>query len=95
MTADEARDNFAKLLEAVAQGNERVIVERKGKPVAVVMSPAQFERYEQQIDQRFREAIDELRRRNVDEDPDAVLHDVTETADEVRRERHEREQRAR
>jgi prevent-host-death family protein len=91
MSAREARDNFSDLLGVVFYGKEPVIVERKGKPVAVVISPEQYERYEQQIDQRFREAVDELRRRNADKDPNAVLRDVTEVVEEVRREQYERE----
>jgi len=91
MTATEARDNFSDLLDAVYSGNERVTIERKGKPVAVVVSPEQFERYERQINEGFREAVDEIRSRNAGKDPDAVLRDVTEIAEEVRRERYERE----
>jgi prevent-host-death family protein len=91
MSAREARDNFSDLLGVVFYGKEPVIVERKGKPVAVVISPEQYERYEQQVDQRFREAVDELRRRNADKDPNAVLRDVTEVVEEVRREQYGRE----
>lgn len=93
MTASEARDNFSVLLEAV-HGNEHVIVEQKGKAVAVVVSPEQFERYERQINEGFREAVGEIRRRNAGKDPDAVLRNVTEIVEEVRRERYEREHRA-
>lgn len=85
MTAREARDNFSDLLGVVYYGKEPVIVERKGKPVAVVISPEQYERYERNVHQGFREAIAELRRRNVDADPDTVLRDVTEVVEEVRR----------
>lgn len=95
MSAREARDNFSDLLGVVYYGNEPVIVERKGKPVAVVISPEQYARYEQQVDQRFREAVDELRQRNADKDPDAVLGEVTEVVEEVRREQYEREHPAR
>jgi prevent-host-death family protein len=91
MTAREARDNFSDLLGVVYYGNEPVIVERKGKPVAVVISPEQYERYEHQVDQRFRDAVDELRRRNADKDPDADIRDVTEVVEEVRRDQYERE----
>jgi len=94
MTASDARENFSELLQAVSRSDEPIVVERKRKAVAVVISPERFERYERQINQRFREAVDEIRRRNADKDPDAVLRDVTEIVEEVRRERYEREQRA-
>jgi prevent-host-death family protein len=89
MSAREARDNFSDLLGFVYYGKESVIVERKGKPVAVVISPEQYEHYERHVNQGFREAVEELRRRNEDKGPDAVLRDVTEVVAEVRREQYE------
>lgn len=42
MTASEARNNIGKLWDAAA--NEPVLVESVGKPLAVVMSPDQYDR---------------------------------------------------
>ena len=38
MTAQEARDGLADALNRVAYGRDRVIVERRGKPVAAIVS---------------------------------------------------------
>ena len=39
MTAKEARDNFTDLLGAVYYGKEPVVVEKQGRPFAVVINP--------------------------------------------------------
>jgi prevent-host-death family protein len=38
MTVQEARDGLADALNRVAYGQERVVVERRGKPVAAIVS---------------------------------------------------------
>lgn len=38
MTAQEARDDFAETLNRVAYGRARVLVQRRGKPVAAIVS---------------------------------------------------------
>ena len=40
---------------------------------------------------RFWAAVDRIRERNADKDPDEVCRDVTEVVEEVRQERYERE----
>lgn len=87
----EARATFADLIGTVYYGKEPVVVERKGKPMAVLISPEQYERYQAQVMDRFGQAVAELQRRNADQDPDAVLCDVTDIVDEVRQERYDRE----
>lgn len=89
ISARDAQAHFADLLGLVYSTQEPVIVERKGKPVAVVISPAQWERLERQR-QRAWETIDRLRARNADQAPDAVYRDVTAVVEEVRQERYER-----
>jgi prevent-host-death family protein len=92
MSVRDARANFSDLIGSVYYTKEPVIIERKGKPAAVVISPEQYERYEQQVMERFERALDELHRRNADKDPDEVLRDVTEIVEEVRQERYDRRQ---
>ncbi len=91
MSVKEARENFSDLLGMVYYGKEPVIVERKGKPMAVLISPDQYERYERQVMQRFGQALDELHEANADADADEVQRDVDEAVAEVRREQRERE----
>ena len=92
LAVKDARANFSDVLSQVYYGQEPVIVERKGKPVAVLISPEQWERYQQQTKERLFEAIDRLQERNRDTDPEEVERDVTEAVEEVRRERYERRQ---
>jgi prevent-host-death family protein len=94
MSSKDARANFSELLGLVYYTQEPVIVERKGKPYAVVISPKQWERIQQE-QQRAWARIDDLREQNADQDPDAVLADVTEVVEQVRQERYEREHKAR
>ncbi|MPV49098.1 type II toxin-antitoxin system prevent-host-death family antitoxin [Pseudactinotalea sp. HY160] len=42
VTASEARRNFAATIQAAQRG--AVIVERRGEPQAIVLSPAEYER---------------------------------------------------
>lgn len=91
MSSREARANFSELLGSVYYTKQPVMVEKKGKPVAVVVSPEQFSELEK-IEAEGWAVIDELRERNKDEDPDEVLAEVTKIVDEVRQERYEKEQ---
>jgi len=91
MSAKEARENFSDLLGLVYYGKEPVIVERKGKPMAVLISPEQYERYERQAMARFGQILDELHDANATAGPDQVQHDVEQAIAELRREQYERE----
>jgi prevent-host-death family protein len=42
MSAKEARDRFGEVLNRAYYQREPIIVERQGKPVAVVVSPADW-----------------------------------------------------
>jgi prevent-host-death family protein len=86
----EARANFGDVLGSVYYTKEPVIVERKGKAVAVIISPEEYERFRQQAAAQGWAAIDRVRERNAAHDPDDVLREVTEEVKAVRRERHER-----
>lgn len=83
MSSKEARDNFADLLSSVYYTKEPVIVERKGKPFVVVISPEQFATLEKDHE-RFWATVDRIRQRNTDKDPDEVLADVTTEVEAVR-----------
>lgn len=97
MTAQQARAKFGDLLGSVYYGKEAVIVEKKGKPVAVVISPEEYEQLERERQaklDRFWQTAERIAERNEDKDPDEVLADVTKVVEEVRQERYERKQRA-
>ncbi len=90
MSAKEARDKFSEVLNRAYYQREAMFVERQGKAVAVVVSPADFERYQQLARERFFQVVDRVQERNAAQDPDEVLRDVTEAVDEVRLEAYDR-----
>ena len=92
LSVREARANLAELLGAVYYTHEPVTIERKGRAMAVLVSPEQFERFQRDEKERFFEIVRELQRRNEDVDLAEALRDVTAIVEEVRQERHEREQ---
>jgi prevent-host-death family protein len=84
LSSRAARANFADLLGSVFYTNEAVIIEKKGKPVAVVISPTQYQALQEAIVHDWA-VIDALQARNADKDPEEVLTDVTAAVEEVRR----------
>lgn len=66
-------------------------MKKKGKTVAVVVSPVQFKQLEK-IKAEGWAVIDELRVRNTDKDPDEVYKEVTKVVEEVRQEMYDKEQ---
>jgi prevent-host-death family protein len=93
MSAKEARANFGDLLGSVYYTGEPVIIERKGRRFAVVISPKQYDILEKQSEKAWA-TVDRIRERNADKDPDEVLRDVTAEVEAVRQEMYEQEQRA-
>ncbi len=91
MTAKEARDNFTDLLGSVYYGKESVVVEKKGRPFAVVINPSEYENYQtlkQAARKRFLEIVEEIRAANKGKKFDDVYKDVTEIVKQVRKERY-------
>jgi prevent-host-death family protein len=89
MSAKEVRTNFSDVLGRAYYKGEPTIVEKQGKPVAVVISSEeyeQFRRYKEQAKQRFFEVVDRIQERNADKDPEEVYQDVTAAVEEVRQE---------
>src|SRR5215212_3354821 len=91
LSSKDARANFAEVLGSVYYTKEPVIVERKGKPYAVLISPEQWEQLRREQAERGWAAVDAIHQRNADADPDEVYSDVTAVVEAVRQERHERE----
>src|SRR5205814_730691 len=96
MKASDARQEWSSVRKQVAHGQKRFIVEQSGVPIAAIISAGDLERFsvlEAERDGHF-EALDRIRAKNADKDPDEVLRDVTEVVEEVRQEAYEREQAA-
>lgn len=82
----EARDNLGDVLGSVYYTKEPVVVERHGKAVAVIVSPEAFARLQQEVGDDWA-ALDRLRARNADQNPDEAYADATAAVAEARRER--------
>lgn len=72
---------------------EPVIVEKNGKPFAVIISPEQYEALQKAIERAWA-TVDTVRERNADKDLDEVLRHVTEVVEAVRQEMYEEERTA-
>lgn len=92
MSAREARANFGDLLGMVFYTREPVIIEKKGRPFAVVISPEQYESMQKERERAWT-VVDRVRERNIDKEPEEVLRDVTAEVEAVRQEMYEAEKR--
>lgn len=93
ISAKEARDNFTDLLGMVYYGKETVIVEKQGRPFAVVIDPEAFKQYEEfriAAKKRFFEIVAEIQAANKNRDFEKVFRDVTKEVEAVRKSRHEK-----
>lgn len=88
ITAKEARDNFTDLLGTVYYGKEAVIVEKKGRPFAVVINPEEYETFKKLAKGQFFRTIKEMQKRNAKFSEGEVMQDVTRAVEEVRKERY-------
>lgn len=93
MSAREARANFSDLLGIVHYTKEPVIVEKKGRPFAVVISPEQYERLRREQEEDWA-ILDRLAERNANKDPAEAEKDVTAAVEAVRQEVYEKGKRA-
>lgn len=95
MTAKEARDNFTDLLGTVYYGKESVVVEKKGRPFAVVVNPDEYGnyiKYKAAAKKRIFEIIEEIQAANRDKNPEQTLKNITEAVEETRQERYAKRQ---
>lgn len=89
ITAKEARDNFTDLLGTVYYGKESIIVEKQGRPFAVVINPNEYENYQnfkKIAKKRFFEIVREIQASNKGKSFGNVYKDVTKIVEEVRKE---------
>lgn len=67
--------------------DELRVVDDTGRTTAIVLGPAIYERVRHLTDPWA--IVEEIRARNADKAPDAVLADITEIVDSIRREQYE------
>lgn len=84
----EARANFGDVLNSVYYTHEPIAVQKKGRTVAVIISPEAFQQL-QQADARDWATIQAVGERHAEIDPDALLAEVTVEVEAVRQARHD------
>lgn len=92
MTAQEARQRLGEILEGARRGDE-VIIERAGKPMGVMISPARYAEMERQREEsrnRLFAMVDELREQNKEIDPVEIERAVDAAVAAVRQQRRAR-----
>ena len=93
MSAQEARINFSDLLGAVYYAKETVIVEKRGRAFAVVISPEEYDRLIKERQARFA-ILDAIRAKNPDVTPEEAEEDAVQETASARETKALREQRA-
>ena len=94
ISAVEARKRLGEILESVYYRGDEVVIERAGKPMAVVIPSRRYEAFERS-QQRARDRIMELIRMNWDHNkdvpPEVIERDIERAIQEVRAESRKRE----
>ena len=90
VNVSQARDNLADLLGRVRFGEETITVEKKGKPFAVIISPAQYEALKDASKERLFAVIDSIQASNAQVNEEDVLRDITEEVETVRQSMYEK-----
>jgi prevent-host-death family protein len=94
MSSKEARANFSDIVGSVFYTKEPVVVEKNGKPMAVVISPDDYTRYQKAEKQQLLQTIREIREHNRDKDPEEIEADIAAAVEEVRQEEYDERKRA-
>ena len=92
ISSEEAQRNILDVFRTVQSTEEAVIVEREGKPLAVVVSPDEYEQLQWLREQRAWATVDRVRERNRDKTEAEVRADVAAEVEAVRREAYARAQ---
>ena len=93
VSAKEARDSFADLIDSVHDSKEPVVLEEKGQPYAVVISPDDFVRLHHLALEDLAQTVAQIHEENRGVNPECVYDEVTDVVEQVRQGAYEREQR--
>jgi prevent-host-death family protein len=83
ISAMDARRRLGELLESVYHRGDEVIIERAGKPMAVVIPASRYAAMERQREE-LRKTIQEIREANADVPPEEIEAEVAAALREVR-----------
>ncbi|HEX6029978.1 MAG TPA: type II toxin-antitoxin system prevent-host-death family antitoxin [Tepidiformaceae bacterium] len=89
VTEQVARKELTELLESVESRGDEVVIERGGRPLAVVIPTGRYEALERSRDE-LRALIEKVRRANASDSPKEVDAGVRAAAREVRQARAKR-----
>ncbi len=81
-----ARRTFGQLLEEVYYRGDRIVVERRGRPMAVLVPVELYEKWQKQREQFFA-LIEEARERNKDVEPQILEAEIQDAIHAVREEK--------
>ena len=84
-----ARASFGDVVNSVFYTKEPVVVEKKGRPVAVIVNPDEYEAFRREREARAWAAVERAQGANADKDPDAILAEVTAEVEAARQERYD------
>jgi prevent-host-death family protein len=88
VSAVEARKRLGELLEGVYYRGDEVVIERAGKPMAVVIPAERYETMERSRDRLF-ELIEKAQKRNKDVPYEVIEREVELAIREVREQRYD------
>jgi prevent-host-death family protein len=88
VSAVEARKRLGELLEGVYYRGDEVVIERAGKPMAVVIPAERYETMERSRDRLF-ELIEKAQERNKDVPYEVIEREVELAIREVREQRYD------
>src|SRR5437899_1766452 len=94
ISAIEARKRLGELLEGVYYRGDEVIIERAGKPMAVVIPQSRYEvleRDREHAQKRMMELMEQAHERNKDVPPEVLEEEIERAIQEVRAERRARD----
>ncbi|NIM47521.1 MAG: type II toxin-antitoxin system prevent-host-death family antitoxin [Candidatus Aenigmarchaeota archaeon] len=83
-TAIKARRNLGQLLEEAFYRGDEFIIERAGKPMAVLIPIQEFERWQKQREKDFA-LFDEVRAKAKKVKPEKIEKEVTEVLTKIRK----------
>jgi len=90
ISAVEARKRLGEILESVYYRGDEVVIERAGKPMAVVIPSSRYEAMNRNRE-RMWDLIEKAQQRNKDVPPEVIEREIEEAIREVRAEARTRE----
>ncbi len=88
MSASDVRQNFGSVVNRVARGEGRVVIEKHGSPAAGIVSIEDIRRLRQMdvVTSRRRQVVEDIRRHFRDVDPEEMERETNKIFEEMRQE---------